>query len=419
MSSLTSIIAHLGISVAVNTACMGLNPAEADKAVTAAVANRIRAARDLPISPHFQAKWNDLNATTAAATAINDLLRPYDAQLETLVINSGCAGILLHWGLSFTGATEKAQDGCEPYPAADAPQVEEKPAAAHGSPTLGYEFTVVTTAPVKDPTEEEISQPRAAKTIYRDAAGDEKQRDYDSAKYFWFQSVNCPTHESFAGLFRDQLLGKPHCALVRGAPKVGLDLSQPHQRLYAEHHGDKRTLVSVPAAGSQSTSTASAFLSGTGRRVTPQRGASCPQRASAGISRRPHGRSCNGRHRPQGARNRAPASFILLDKPTSDAELYLYLTGLKATLKWIDPRAALTSQIIYTARPVFEGGAADPVPADKAICILPGDHDRVTLNIVPVKLKGERIRSDDARLRQHVGDRGLSGQGVGRRSRLF
>lgn len=114
------ILDALRIRAQVAAICAGLAKADADRAVSAAIANRIRMSRGLPISGTFKRAWAALGELDAAATEINDVLKPFDARIEALVVQAGLVGALDGWGLDFAQVAQEAAEACQAGPAGEA-----------------------------------------------------------------------------------------------------------------------------------------------------------------------------------------------------------------------------------------------------------------------------------------------------------
>jgi hypothetical protein len=115
----TPVLDKLGVCAQIAAICAGRADADADKAITAAIANRILRERGLPVSEAFQAAWTKLSGCAELATAIYNVLKPIKG-VEAAVVQNGLVGALDGWPLDFAGSTGKPAGGNEAGSAANA-----------------------------------------------------------------------------------------------------------------------------------------------------------------------------------------------------------------------------------------------------------------------------------------------------------
>jgi P4 family phage/plasmid primase-like protien len=229
---------------------------------------------------------------------------------------------------------------------------------------------------------------RAAKVITPNG-----KRDYDNV-YRWFMQPACvPTLDALADIMR-KAMADPFKMIVRGKVADGLDLRQPHERWKMPRPGKPAPLVETPRSwlvldlddisvpeplgnGDQLEDAAYYVRDN----LLPEEFRAARMVACATASTGLKGSTV--------ARMRL---FCLLDREVPDEKLRTWAKATRNALNLpVDPALFSGNQPIYTARPIFEDGAVDPVPVDKRVFLLTGDFDRVPIKLDRYAVAYEKV----------------------------
>jgi hypothetical protein len=197
---------------------------------------------------------------------------------------------------------------------------------------------------------------RLAKLIRADGSVE----GYDDAKHFDLFAIPVSDLEAVHRLL-NRLLHRPDCAIVRGTIADPRRVSHVRRLLHPDPQtGDAATLRAVPRmwlaadveglerpVGTPAADLLACAAAAVVRLPGPFRGARCIVQASASHGIRPDLRL---------------RLWFWLSRPATGEELKRWLRGAPA-----DPSVFSPAQIIYTAAPVFERGAADPLPQRTAV----------------------------------------------------
>jgi hypothetical protein len=262
-----------------------------------------------------------------------------------------------------------------PIPQDNTPEFEES--LRRGTEGASYSVTILETVPWP-----QGGLPLLTKTITRGTDGEPGVVDYDHTKWFKFHLRECADIEALLALLK-ALERQPHCAIVRGAPVVGLDLTQPQRRLLAAHADGtpstlrdvERDLIGFDVDGARE-------IEGIDWRTHPRE-------ALDAAWKRDRPDWCrdvdfvayfsSGQGFKPGLRYRV---FLLLARPLTSASAKMAIKAENQRRKGsgrarFDDSLYSAATLHYTAAPVFRGGPADPLPAGR-VFLIKGMHRRAT-----------------------------------------
>ncbi|MEI8154060.1 MAG: hypothetical protein WCG92_21120, partial [Hyphomicrobiales bacterium] len=230
----------------------------------------------------------------------------------------------------------------------------------------------------------------AVKSFARTPSGDISMTPYQKTKQWRASSVAINSFNEMAKALV-QLVDDQAALVVRGDLKPGIDLSRPILRRI---HGDQATLVDVPRRWLHLDidRLAAAHVDVIG---DPSGAIDFALDAVATAAPELEGASCFAAFSSQaGLFNPTAAKLHLwfwLDRPYSNAELksWAHAVNERAGLPLIDLAVFSAAQPNYTARPLFQHGAVDPLPGTLRWAIRHGFDGETTLDI-PEAVKRSR-----------------------------
>ncbi|WP_296714684.1 hypothetical protein [Rhodoblastus sp.] len=234
---------------------------------------------------------------------------------------------------------------------------------------IPLEFTLLECQPDK----------RAAKKIIKRGSDAPVALSYDYIKEWKFHPKSLTGLDAFKRAL-EWLATRPQWVIVRGAPVAGLDLSGWHVRQWAS---DTPTLKAVPRQW--------IALDIDKLLVPAPLGLGAYVRQAAlyvrdgilppefhGVRMIGTASGSTGGIGPTTANLRL---FVTIDRPIADRVLERWAKSVQVALdKPIDAAVMRTGQLIYTARPVFEG-MRDPAPPDQWVFWLDGEDRPVALDL--------------------------------------
>ncbi len=237
----------------------------------------------------------------------------------------------------------------------------------------GFAFTICTAADAGT---------LATKKIERRPMGEIVQTDYAKSAYRWYLKPQWePTLEAMVSRL-NVMAAEPASMVVMGEPLPHVDLSVPQVRRWARPNPADNSLAGVPRAWiaiDVDDATVPPPL-GQGNNLVAAaifvRDQLLPE-AFSGVRMIATATSSTGRKGDTLARLRL---WVLLDRPHPVEVLKQWAKGARASDYPVDPAVMQAGQPIYTARPIFVG-MADPVPACMRAVVLPGERERVALDI--------------------------------------
>ena len=223
---------------------------------------------------------------------------------------------------------------------------------------------------------------RAAKKIVGKRDGSRETFAYDRVQHWLFRPAEIGNPDRLAAFLR-QLAARPDLMLVMGAPRQGLDLSQPQLRRWADPDPTRNTLVDVPRAW--------VAIDVDGYRV-PDGWGLAERLADAAAAIRDDalgdgfaGAACVAAATAStglvGADTAKCRLFFSLNRPHPIADLYRWARGAQIAGLPVDPSVMQAGQPIYTARPLFAGALTGPVPPALRAIALPGRGDGIALDL--------------------------------------
>ena len=251
----------------------------------------------------------------------------------------------------------------------------------------GFALTFIEATGIDRKTRRELT---AAKTVYPPPR---PPKQYDNVWLWRFWPKTYTDFEAFAAALK-AAAPKPKYALIRGAPVEGLNLKEPQHRYSAKKRGADRTIDDEPRDWSVFDVDGAAVPSPLGdpdqlraaaewfrdNAMPPEfRDAKCVVTATASTGRK----GSDKLHAQLYFRHPYALSF-------KDYKIYTRGVAEKEGIE-LDASVCLPGQVIYTARPVFEG-LSDPVPPEDWVFVLDGLNDEVILDLkkyVPVGKKAE------------------------------
>ena len=254
----------------------------------------------------------------------------------------------------------------------------------------------------------------AAKSVY---PSPRPAKQYDRVWLWMFHPKDYADHEAFAEALR-KAAPMPKLALIRGAPIAGLDLKLPHRRLSAAGRKGRTiddidrnwavfdidgALVPTPFGDPDQLRAAAEWFRD--NRLPPEfRDVKMIVAATASTGRR-------------GPDKLHARLFVRVSYSLSNKDYKAYTRGVADKLGLeLDASVCQSGQIIYTARPVFEG-CADAVPPEDWVFVLDGLNDTVTLDLKKYAPLGKKAEARLARAQKeaHGSWRALAQATVGRR----
>ena len=180
-----------------------------------------------------------------------------------------------------------------------------------------------------------------------------------------------------------RLAARQDVMLVMGEPKPGLDLARAHARRWADCDPVRNTLVAVERAWLPIDVDGYAVPAPFGRAEHLADAAAAIRDDAlgeefAGVACVVAATSSTGLAGEETAKLRL---FFLLDRAHPIADLHRWGRGAQIAGLPVDPAVLQAGQPIYTARPLFRGRLKDPVPPALCAFVLPGDGDRVALDV--------------------------------------
>jgi hypothetical protein len=203
----------------------------------------------------------------------------------------------------------------------------------------------------------------AVKTLIKLGDGAIASTEYDRGFEWWMKPFDAGTDPNRMVKTLRALAQAPRLIVCMGAPRPGLDLNQPHQRLWARSDPSENTMVEVRRAWIAIDVDDAAVPHGYGDPDRYVEGATyicdhvLPEEFhSATTIVSPTART--GLRGPELLRCRL---WFLLDRPYPLPTLKTWTRGLKAVCGVGDSAIAQVGQPIYTGRPKFVG-MDDPIP---------------------------------------------------------
>lgn len=278
----------------------------------------------------------------------------------------------------------------------------------------GFALTFIEATGIDRKTRRELT---AAKTVYPPPR---PPKQYDNVWLWRFWPKIYVDFETFAEALK-AAAPKAKYALIRGAPVEGLNLKEPQHRYSAKKRGGDRTIddeprnwsvfdvdgATVPTPfGDPDQLRAAAEWFRDNAMPAEFRDGKCVVTATASTGRK----GPDKLHARLYFRHPYSLSF-------KDYKIYTRGVAEKEGIE-LDASVCLPGQVIYTARPVFEG-LSDPVPPEDWVFVLDGLNDEVTLDLkkyIPAGKRAEGRLAGAARgakgdyrvfARETVGRRGL------------
>ena len=242
--------------------------------------------------------------------------------------------------------------------------------------TTGFALTFIEAQGTDRKTRRELT---AAKAVY---PSPKPAKPYDNVWLWRFWPKIYADHEAFAAALK-AAAPKPKYALIRGAPIEGLDLKATHRRYSAKKRAADRTIDDEPRNWSVFDVDGATVPSPLGdpdqlraaaewfrdHAMPPEfQDAKCVVTATASTGRR----GTDKLHARLYFRHPYSLSF-------KDYKTYTRGVTEKEEIE-LDASVCLPGQVIYTARPVFEG-LKDPVPPEDWAFVLDGLNDEVPLDL--------------------------------------
>jgi hypothetical protein len=199
--------------------------------------------------------------------------------------------------------------------------------------------------------------------------------DAPHIKFWLYKVLRCLNNPEDVAALLLEWNTRQDVIMLHGAPAPGLDLRLRHPRWYGESRGSEATIVPRPCA----------FI------LFDTDGVKAPEGSRLGLAKyvEEQARFIREEVLPRPFRDvtlivRASTSagfnadsislhiYVLLDQLIPLATLYRYVRGMWSSGIRIDPSAMLPGQPVYSGKPIFRGGLADPLGAHPRVFVLPG-----------------------------------------------
>jgi hypothetical protein len=183
--------------------------------------------------------------------------------------------------------------------------------------------------------------------------------------------------------FLGTLATRPDLMIVMGAPRDGVNLSQPMLRRWANPEPTKNTLTDCPRGWLAIDVDGYGVPEPFGLAEHLADAAACVRDDALGeefcdVACIVTASASTGLAGEDTVKCRL---FFALDRPWPIATLHGWARGAQIAGLPVDPAVMQAGQPIYTSRPIFDGALRDPVPAAKRAFILPGAKNAVSLDV--------------------------------------
>jgi hypothetical protein len=266
----------------------------------------------------------------------------------------------------------------------------------------------------------------AVKTRILNPDGSVSGGDAPLIKFWLYKVLRCPNVPEDVAALLLMWNTRQDVIMLHGAPAPGLDLRLRHPRWYGESRGSDATIAPCPRA----------FI------LFDTDGVKAPEGSRLGLAKHveEQARFIREEVLPRPFRDatlivRASTStgfnadsislhiYVLLDRLFPLAALYRYVRGMWSSGIRIDPSVMLAGQPVYSGKPIFRGGLADPLGAHPRVFVLPGlapyardvDWDEFEPQLAVREATEKRMRAAGA----ERGWRGILAEGLGPMPGMF